>query len=149
MSVLVTGAAGFLGSHLAECLVLEGHDVVGLDSFDAFYDRAIKERNLTSLRAASLHGYPHQVRRISHQCGCSRQGEDRAADHPCVTPGIRGRSHPDRGRAGDHEGAIREWERCAVEYPADMRPRAYLALAGVTFPHVHRNPDGDLSGAEG
>ena len=53
MSILVTGAAGFLGSHLAERLVLEGHRVVGLDSFDAFYDRAIKERNLTSLRAAS------------------------------------------------------------------------------------------------
>ena len=53
VSILVTGAAGFLGSHLAERLVLEGHRVVGLDSFDAFYDRAIKERNLTSLRAAS------------------------------------------------------------------------------------------------
>ncbi|HIC55235.1 MAG TPA: NAD-dependent epimerase/dehydratase family protein, partial [Gemmatimonadetes bacterium] len=53
MSILVTGAAGFLGSHLSESLVQAGHDVVGLDSFDAFYDRAIKERNLTSLRAAS------------------------------------------------------------------------------------------------
>ena len=51
--ILVTGGAGFLGSHLAERLVLEGHRVVGLDSFDAFYDRAIKERNLISLRAAS------------------------------------------------------------------------------------------------
>ena len=53
MSILVTGAAGFLGSHLSESLVQAGQDVVGLDSFDAFYDRAIKERNLTSLRAAS------------------------------------------------------------------------------------------------
>ena len=53
MSILVTGAAGFLGSHLSESLVQAGRDVVGLDSFDAFYDRAIKERNLTPLRAAS------------------------------------------------------------------------------------------------
>ena len=52
MSILVTGAAGFLGSHLAERLVLEGHRVVGLDSFDPFYDRAIKERNLAALRRA-------------------------------------------------------------------------------------------------
>jgi UDP-glucuronate 4-epimerase len=53
MSILVTGAAGFLGSHLSERLVREGHRVVGLDSFDDFYDRAIKEENLTVLRAAS------------------------------------------------------------------------------------------------
>ena len=53
MSILVTGAAGFLGSHLSERLIREGHRVVGLDSFDDFYDRAIKERNLTTLRAAS------------------------------------------------------------------------------------------------
>ena len=53
MSILVTGAAGFLGSHLSERLIREGHRVVGLDSFDHFYDRAIKERNLTTLRAAS------------------------------------------------------------------------------------------------
>ncbi len=44
-------------------------------------------------------------------------------------------------RTGDPEGAIREWKRCAVDDPEDMRPRAYLALAGVTFPHVHRNPE--------
>ena len=52
-------------------------------------------------------------------------------------------------RTGDPEGAIREWKRCAVDDPEDMRPRAYLVSLGVTFPHVHRNPDGDLSGAEG
>ena len=52
-SILVTGAAGFLGSHLSESLVHAGHRVVGLDSFDNFYDRAIKEQNLSQLRAAS------------------------------------------------------------------------------------------------
>ena len=39
-------------------------------------------------------------------------------------------------RTGDTEGAIREWKRCAFDDPADMRPRAYLASAGVTFPYV-------------
>jgi len=49
MSVLLTGAAGFIGSHLAERLLLEGEDVVGLDSFDEFYDPALKEANVRSL----------------------------------------------------------------------------------------------------
>ncbi|MFC1791384.1 GDP-mannose 4,6-dehydratase [Gemmatimonadota bacterium] len=46
MSVLLTGAAGFIASHLAERLLASGQSVVGLDNFDDFYDPAIKERNL-------------------------------------------------------------------------------------------------------
>lgn len=48
-TILVTGCAGFIGSHLAEFLLAEGHAVVGIDSFDAFYDRSIKEQNLAGL----------------------------------------------------------------------------------------------------
>jgi UDP-glucuronate 4-epimerase len=44
--VLVTGAAGFIGSHLVEALSAQGDEVVGIDNFDAFYPRAMKERNL-------------------------------------------------------------------------------------------------------
>lgn len=50
MRVLVTGIAGFIGSHVAERLVARGDEVVGLDNFDAFYDRRMKERNLAALR---------------------------------------------------------------------------------------------------
>jgi len=52
LSVLVTGAAGFIGSHLAEALVAAGETVVCLDSFDPFYDPAMKERNVSGLRAS-------------------------------------------------------------------------------------------------
>jgi UDP-glucuronate 4-epimerase len=51
VNILVTGAAGFIGSHLAERLLASGHSVVGLDSFDTFYDPAIKERNLDEARS--------------------------------------------------------------------------------------------------
>jgi UDP-glucuronate 4-epimerase len=50
MRILVTGAAGFIGSHLAERLVARGDEVVGFDNFDPFYPRAVKEQNLAGLR---------------------------------------------------------------------------------------------------
>src|SRR6056297_978908 len=48
-SVLVTGAAGFIGSHLCERLVDEGHHVIGLDNFNDFYDPEIKKRNISGI----------------------------------------------------------------------------------------------------
>jgi nucleoside-diphosphate-sugar epimerase len=45
----VTGAAGFIGSHLAEALVAAGHEVVGLDCFTDYYDPALKEENARGL----------------------------------------------------------------------------------------------------
>lgn len=52
MNVVVTGAAGFIGSTLSERLVAEGHTVTGVDSFTDYYDPAVKRRNLTSLSAS-------------------------------------------------------------------------------------------------
>ncbi len=46
MKVLVTGAAGFIGSHLTERLLSDGWQVVGVDNFDDFYDPKVKRRNL-------------------------------------------------------------------------------------------------------
>jgi len=51
MKVVVTGAAGFIGSHVCEALIAQGQQVVGVDNFDPFYPRAIKEGNLKSLRS--------------------------------------------------------------------------------------------------
>jgi UDP-glucuronate 4-epimerase len=54
MRYVVTGAAGFIGSHLAESLEAAGHEVVGLDSFTDYYDPALKEENARG----------HEVRRV-------------------------------------------------------------------------------------
>ncbi len=50
MNCLVTGTAGFIGSHLAEKLLELGHSVVGIDCFTDYYPRKIKENNLSSLK---------------------------------------------------------------------------------------------------
>ncbi|HEX2577370.1 MAG TPA: NAD-dependent epimerase/dehydratase family protein [Aquihabitans sp.] len=51
MRVVVTGAAGFIGSHLVDALLADGHDVVGIDCFTDYYARADKEANLAGARA--------------------------------------------------------------------------------------------------
>ena len=50
MRVLVTGGAGFIGSHLVDSLRADGHEVVAVDNFDAFYARSIKEQNIAAHR---------------------------------------------------------------------------------------------------
>ncbi|MFZ2008033.1 MAG: NAD-dependent epimerase [Stellaceae bacterium] len=57
--VLVTGAAGFIGFHLAERLLGEGRAVIGLDNLNAYYDVELKKARLARLQAHNRFGFAH------------------------------------------------------------------------------------------
>src|SRR5829696_5704541 len=54
MRYVVTGAAGFIGSHLGESLLDDGHDVLGIDCFTEYYDPDVKEENARRLDVRRL-----------------------------------------------------------------------------------------------
>lgn len=60
--ILITGAAGFIGSHLVEALLTRGMHVIGVDNFDPFYDEDLKRANVDACRA-----HPNADRFTLHQ----------------------------------------------------------------------------------
>ena len=92
MKALVTGAAGFIGSTLAERLLADGADVVGIDCFTDYYPRPIKERNLAALAGAArlpLRRGAHPGRRSRRRCS------------PIARTSSTSRRRPACARAGD------------------------------------------------
>ena len=57
MNILVTGAAGFIGSHLCERLLALGHSVRGIDNFNPYYDVTMKEENARAIQTAGASLY--------------------------------------------------------------------------------------------
>ena len=85
MTVIVTGAAGFIGYHVAEALLARGERVVGVDNLNAYYDVRLKQARLERLRRHA------RFRRSTARRGgsrtrcrrCSRRNEDDADDR-CI-----------------------------------------------------------------
>jgi nucleoside-diphosphate-sugar epimerase len=86
MKCLVTGVAGFIGSHLCEHLLRNGHAVVGLDAFIPYYPRAAKERNLTTARTDTGFAF-HELDLRTDPLSDALQGVE-AVFHLAAMPGL-------------------------------------------------------------
>ena len=63
MNILITGIAGFIGSHVGEHFIKSGHNIIGIDNFDDFYPLEFKELNLTKLnQSKQFHFYKADIR---------------------------------------------------------------------------------------
>jgi len=90
MNIVVTGGAGFIGSHLCEALLRDGHEVVAFDNFDDFYDPRIKRRNL---HAAGQHPnftlVEGDIRHADDVRGVIRSGAVDVVVHLAARAGVR------------------------------------------------------------
>ena len=87
MQCVVTGCAGFIGSHLCDRLLADGHRVVGVDCFTAYYPRPVKERNLQSFRSHPAFAF-HELDLGADPLGDALGGAD-VVFHLAAMPGLK------------------------------------------------------------
>ncbi len=136
MIALVTGVAGFVGSHLAEALLAQDHEVRGVDCFTPYYDRVEKERNLLPLRAGRGFSFDEVDLTLADLTG-TLHGVD-VVFHLAGQPGVR----PSWGREfGDYvrqniTATQRLLEACAVAPPR----RFVFASSSSIYGEAERYP---------
>jgi len=87
--ILVTGGAGFIGSHVCERLLARGEELVVLDNFNDFYDPAIKRRNAEALTAAGARVVTGDFRDVDTVEGLFSEGRFDALIHLAAMAGVR------------------------------------------------------------
>ncbi len=91
-TILVTGGAGFIGSHLCEGLLARGNAVIGFDNFDSYYDPQIKIRNVQRIQAkfpASFDLVTGDIRNPEHLSDLFRENPIDSVVHLAARAGVR------------------------------------------------------------
>jgi nucleoside-diphosphate-sugar epimerase len=129
--MLVTGAAGFLGSHLCDRLLADGHDVVGVDCFTDYYARELKEGNLGRARQWEAFELV-EADLADDDTGALLDGID-TVFHLAAEPGVRG------GRLG----AYLRRNVVATQRLLEARPRrlVYASSSSVYGNTAHQSED--------
>jgi UDP-glucuronate 4-epimerase len=89
MKTLVTGAAGFIGMHLALRLKRDGADVVGVDNFDPYYDVALKRARARELANVGVECIELDLADLTATAALFRDGRFRQVAHLAAQPGVR------------------------------------------------------------
>ncbi len=89
MTTLVTGAAGFIGMHLALRLARDGDDVVGVDNFDPYYDVALKRARAALLTRAGVQCVELDLADAQATAALFRDGRFGRVAHLAAQPGVR------------------------------------------------------------
>ncbi len=89
MKILVTGAAGFIGSHLAERLAGRGDTVVGIDNFNDYYDPARKRRNAEAVRQSGVTIIKTDIRNRQEMSSLFEEHHFDAVAHIAAMAGVR------------------------------------------------------------
>lgn len=63
--ILITGAAGFIGSHICEKMLLKGHEIIGIDNLNDYYNPKLKYDNLALLNSDDFHFFKYDIRDFS------------------------------------------------------------------------------------
>lgn len=111
--ILITGAAGFIGFHLAHFLKARGDFVIGLDHFNAYYDPQLKKKRVEILLSEGIEVVQGDIRDRSHMRAlCSAHGATHIV-HLAAQAGVRhSLSHPDDYVASNLEGFVSVLETC-------------------------------------
>jgi UDP-glucuronate 4-epimerase len=149
MRILVTGAAGFIGYHTAKALVAQGHEVVGIDNLNSYYDVRLKEDRLAALAGP---GFSFQKLDLADRAGMERlfaDGRFQRVIHLGAQAGVRyGIENPHAYIDSNIVGTLHVLEGCRrneVEHLVFASSSSvYGANTAMPF-SVHQNVDHPLS----
>lgn len=136
MKIIVTGAAGFIGSHLAERLLKDGHEVFGIDNFNPYYDPALKKLNATDIKEKGGHVFNLDL--AEDDLDSLLQNSDHVF-HLAAQPGISFKTPLDLYMRNNVTATQRLLK--ASQKVPDLRCFTYISTSSIYGKHARDNED--------
>ncbi|TRZ42790.1 NAD-dependent epimerase/dehydratase family protein [Robertkochia solimangrovi] len=127
MRILITGAAGFIGSHTAAYFAEQGHDVIGLDSFSDYYDPALKRLNQEDIEKAGVRFVEID---LNDDLGSHLPGDIDYIFHFAAQPGISATT-PLEDYVNNNIYATQNFLDWAKEYSPDLKLFVNIATSSI------------------